>query len=272
MVVTARDMIPDEQPGILEMDQLNRNSKFRYVVNKESGLSLEFDTAEDVFFPTHTSELLIKGARESIRTPGKLLDLGCGIGLCGLVLARLGHCEPPVYLSDISARAMLLSKLNAQKLGVPAVFRQDSLFNPWVDERFDVIVDDVSGISEDVAKVSPWFPEGVGCQTGKDGTALTVSVLQRAPRHLNRDGMLIFPVLSLSREERILDEAHMCFSQVSLIGEQVWFLPEEMLKHFDIIAPLVEQGLIRLEQKFGSWLWTTKIYKAMSPRDIAEAR
>ena len=268
-MATALDAIPNDYLVTLGMNQLNQTSKFRYLVNKESGLSLEFDTAEDVFFPTHTSELLIKGARESIRTPGKLLDLGCGIGLCGLVLARLGHCEPPVYLSDMSARATLLSKLNAQKLGVPAVVRQGSLFNPWVDERFDIIVDDVSGISEDVARVSPWFPEGVECQTGKDGTALTVSVLQRAPRHLNRGGMLIFPVLSLSREERILDEAHIYFSQVSLVGEQVWFIPEEMLRHFDIIKPLLDQGLIRLEQKFGSWLWTTKIYKAMSPRDLA---
>lgn len=242
------------------------SKSFSYTIDKTNNHSLEFETAENVFFPTHTSQLLIQGARKSIQKPGKLLDLGCGIGVCGLALAKLGYCEPPVYLSDISDDAAKLANRNAERLEVPAVIRQGSLFSAWAGEQFDVIVDDVSGVSEDIAKFSPWFPPGVECQTGRDGTRLIVGVLQRAPEYLNRDGMLVFPVLSLSNEQRVLDEAHMHFSEVSLIVEQVWFLPEGLLRHFDRLEPLLEAGMIRLEQKFGGWLWSTKIYKATSPR------
>lgn len=227
----------------------------------------ELDTADGVFVPTHTSQLLMKGVRRSIQGqggPGKLLDLGCGIGVCGLVLAKMGACHLPVYLSDVSENATRVAGFNAEKLQIPAVIRQGSLFEPWEEERFDLIVDDVSGMSEEIAQLSPWFPEGVECETGPDGTALIVEVLRQAPSHLTPGGLLMFPVLSLSREEKILEVARTHFSEVSLVGEQSWFLPEELLKHWDKLEALQERGAIHLEHRFGCWLWSTKIYQARS--------
>ena len=42
--------------------------------------------------------------------------------------------------------------------------------------KFDIIVDDISGISEEVAKLSKWF-ENVPCNAGIDGTANIEEVL-----------------------------------------------------------------------------------------------
>ena len=239
---------------------------YRYVVVKTRDIVLPFETAKDVFFPTHTSQLLINGARRAITTPGKLLDLGCGIGVCGLVLATQGLCRQPVYLSDLSERAMALVGANARALKIDVVARQGSLFAPWAGETFDVIVDDVSGVAEDVARFSSWFPAGVACHSGHDGTALVAQIIAETPHHLNPGGVLLFPVLSLSCEHRILDVAHTVFEEVSLVTEQSWFLPEELLKHFDVLQPLLDTGVITLEHKFGAWLWSTKIYQARSPR------
>jgi SAM-dependent methyltransferase len=245
-----------------------QETSYRYTVDRDGGggLTIEMDTAQGVFIPTQTSRLLIQGARQLIQRPGKLLDLGCGIGACGLVLAKLGLCHSPVYLSDSSGRAAAVASENAKKLKLPAVIRQGSLLDPWQGERFDVIVDDVSGISEEVAKLSNWFPEGVDCKTGRDGTALTLRVLEEAPGHLNPGGALLFPVLSLSNENRILEAASLHFSEVSLVVEQTWLLPGELLKHFDKLQSLREEGALRLDQKFGIWLWSTRIYKALFPR------
>ncbi len=236
--------------------------KYLYTVHKGEGPAYEFDTAEEVFVPTATSRLLIEGACRSIQRPAKVLDLGCGIGVCGMVLAKLGYCQFPVYLSDISERAVEVARGNAKRLEVSAVIRQGSLFTPWKGERFDVIVDDVSGVSEEIARLSPWFPAGVECQTGRDGTALVVRFLEEAAEYLKAGGLLLFPVLSLSNEERILEVARSHFENVSLVLEQSWFLPEELLQHLDKLESLREAGIIHLEQKFGAWLWSTKIYKA----------
>ena len=100
------------------------------------------------------------------------------------------------------------------------------------------------------------------CKTGRDGTALIGEVLRQAPRFLNPGGFLLFPVLSLSDEEKILREARRHFRSLSLVADQLWFLPEQLERNFERLEPLLREGAIRLEQKFGRWLWSTKIYKA----------
>jgi len=75
----------------------------------------------------------------------------------------------------------------------------------------------------------------------------------------------------LSHEAKILETAHAVFERVSLVREQSWFLPEELVKRFDVLEPLRDAGLIRLEHKFGAWLWSTKIYQAHAPRDAGKA-
>ena len=235
---------------------------FDYTVDKATGATYRFETAGNVFIPTHTTQLLIQAARRTISRPGKLLDLGCGIGVCGLVLAKLGSCQPPVYLSDVSEKAAGLALRNAERMGLSVEVRSGSLFSPWTGERFDVILDDVSGVCEEIARFSPWFPEGVACETGRDGADLVVAVLEQADRHLAPEGVLLFPVLSLSNADRILETARARFREVSLVAEQSWFLPEELLKHWDLLEQLMKQQTIRLEQKFGRWLWSTQIYRA----------
>jgi len=227
---------------------------------------LEFDTAKEVFIPTSTSELLIQSAQTCITAPGRLLDLGCGIGVCGIVLAKSGVCHTPVYCSDLSEKAAALASHNARIHDVEVVVRVGSLFAPWIGERFDVIVDDVSAVCESIARLSRWFPEGVDCQAGPDGTALVLQILNAAPQHLNPGGMLLFPVLSLSRADRVLDAARAVFEEVSCVAERSWFLPQELLDHLDVVQALQQQGLVHLEYKFGAWLWSTAIYKASRPK------
>lgn len=235
---------------------------YRYEVTKESGEAFEFETADGVFVPTHTSQLLIQAARERIRAPGKLLDLGCGIGILGLTLARLGFCRPPVFFSDLSDQALATARRNAQRMEVAAEFRQGPLFEPWTGERFDCVIADVPGISEEIARLSPWFPEGIECRTGRDGTTLVVQALEQAPSHLNEGGTLLFPILSLSRESRILEAARAHFPEVDLVCQQTWLLPEQLKNHMEKLQLLREEGAIQILQKVGMWLWTVKVYQA----------
>lgn len=221
------------------------------------------ETEEGVFCPTDTSDLLIDAAKLSISLPGKILDIGCGCGAVGIVLAKLGLCKGPLYASDMSNRAVELAKKNAQKMSVEYIALCGSLFEPWAGQKFDVIVDDVAGISDDIARVSSWYPPGVDCNAGRDGTRWIVQVIEQSRQYLKEKGILIFPVLSLSNEEKIMQALKRTYSSYELILKKDWFLSDQIAAKTDILMPLINDGLIKCQKKFGKWIWSTYIYKAI---------
>lgn len=229
----------------------------RYPVDMEE---MPFETQDDVFCPTETSRLLIKACKAAKLTPGKLLDLGCGCGYVGIVLARLGLCKSPVFASDISKQAISLAKKNANEMSIDYIAKCGSLFKVWEDERFDVIIDDVAGISDDIARISPWYPPGVDCNAGRDGTKWIVKIIEQSRRYLVEGGTLIFPTLSLSNEDKILRLLKETYTSYTLIAKQDWFLPDGIASRPEIFIPLIDDGSIRCERKYGKWIWSTCIY------------
>lgn len=227
-----------------------------------SAACLRLKTLSNVFIPTGTSLLLIEAARELIRSPISVLDLGCGCGMTGLTLATLGHCAQPLFASDVSLPAVELIRENARHLGITCVAKVGSVFEPWRGQAFDCIVNDISGISEELAAISPWFPEGVPCGAGRDGTRWILHVLEQAAGYLNPGGVLLFPLLSLSAEQKILHAASLEFTHVKMVAERYWPLPESMAQQPMLIARLAEEGLIHCVRKFGAYVWRTRIYGA----------
>lgn len=238
---------------------------YRYdLKDKKDPLFLELK--EGVFHPTDTSGILIEACGKAISTPKKILDLGCGCGLVGIALARMGLSRGPVFVSDLSGDAIDLARKNAERLSVECVARCGSLFEPWKGEKFDVIVDDVAGISDDIAKISGWYPEGVPCDAGRDGTKWIVRIIKESRDYLTEDGMLIFPVLSLSNEDRILEALKETYSSYEVLAKKDWFLPDGIAARQDILVPLINDGSIKCQKKYGKWIWHTHIYKALSMR------
>ncbi len=125
-------------------------TKYEYKCTGSNGCdsALSFETQQGVFVPTNTTELLIEACRTVLDYPRKILDLGCGSGVVGITLAKLGLCQGPVYASDISTDAVSLAQRNAHRMAVEYVARCGSLFEPWAEEEFDVIVDDVAVVSD----------------------------------------------------------------------------------------------------------------------------
>ena len=162
--------------------------------------------------------------------------------MVGLALHLQGLVKSPLYASDLSESAVLCSRENYRRYGCPAEVRGGSLFEPWRGMTFDVIVDDISGIAQDVAVVSPWF-QGVPCDTGQDGTDLVVEILRSAPRRLAEGGRLFFPVLSLSNVDRLLQVAKETFGAVDRVGRQDWPLPAELKTHMPLLRKLHAAGI-----------------------------
>ncbi len=232
-----------------------------YKYRLSADVTLEFETREGVFFPTSTSNVLIEAIRKHTSQPGKLLDLGCGIGVVGTVLHRMGLVSPPLFASDLGTDAVKVTEQNCARNDCPVVARPGGLFEPWAGSKFDYIVDDVSGVAEEIANVSPWF-RGVSCRSGRDGAELVVKVIREAPPHLEKNGKLFFPVLSLSNTLRLVEEARKCFSTVEMLSHRNWPLPDELMPHLDLLRRLRDDGCIQFEEKYGMVLWYTDVYVA----------
>ncbi len=221
-------------------------------------------TAPDVFYPTSTTVLLLRAARKALaeRRPRSVLDLGCGTGIVAVVLAKLLPADGVAFASDLSPAAVALARRNAEHNGVAVDCRSGSLFDPWRGQRFDLIVDDVAGVSEPLDRLSGWYPPAVPGAAGPDGARWVLEVLEQAPDFLTADGQLVFPVLTLSRERLVTDRARLRFAAVDQVEQQWYPLNEQLLEHLPLLEHLAAAGEIRMEKRGSRWCWATTIYVA----------
>ena len=241
---------------------IQNSSEIKFLLDPEREITLA--TAPGVFTPTTTTNLLIQAVQKSISGKHTLLDLGCGTGVVGLSLYNHGLVKPPLYASDLSVSAVQCSRKNFDRYGCQAEVLGGSLFEPWKGKKFDVIVDDISGVAEDVAIVSPWF-EGIPVETGRGGTDLIVDIIRNAPNYLVDGGLFFFPVLSLSNADLLLEEAKKVFNNVELVSRLEWPLPAELKPHLTLLRTLASEGNIKLQERFGMIVCYTEIYCACTP-------
>jgi 2-polyprenyl-3-methyl-5-hydroxy-6-metoxy-1,4-benzoquinol methylase len=216
------------------------------------------------FRPTGTTKLLIQAVQQTLPLkPVSLLDLGCGTGVVGIALHMLGLVNPPVFASDLSDAAVECSRGNFERYACRAEVRRGSMFEPWANRKFDVVVNDISGVAQEVAAVSPWF-DGVPCASGKDGTALVADIIRQAPAQLTAGGKFFFPVISLSNVGVLLEQATGHFRTVERVARQDWPLPPELKAHLALLEKLQSEGHVKLHQRFGMTLWYTEVYCAFN--------
>lgn len=220
-------------------------------------------TSPEVFYPTSTTTLLLTSVRQFANlAAASALDIGCGCGIVAVALAKLILPNVAIYASDISEAAVKLAKRNAEEAQLAIDCRCGSLFAPWAGMQFDLIVDDVAGMAEPIARRSQWYPPHIHSDAGEDGSRWIVSILSQAPEFLTAQGQIFFPVLTLSNEAKILNTAQKYFAKVELLTEQWYPLGSDLLPHLNLIEDLMARGLIEIKRKGSRWLWATKIYRA----------
>jgi methylase of polypeptide subunit release factors len=121
-------------------------------------------------------------AQMTVRTPVEsALDLGTGCGVQSLHLAT--HARH-VVATDVNARALWLTRLNAGLNEVDLDVRDGSFFEPVAGERFDLIVTNPPFV------ISPATGERlVYRDSGLPGDLVVEHIVRRAPRHLAPGGL-----------------------------------------------------------------------------------
>jgi methylase of polypeptide subunit release factors len=220
----------------------------------------ELDIVPNIFKPNTTTEVFIAQLGQ---LHGKtVLDLGCGAGPISIAAALAG--ADLVFAGDIMHLACEATQANVRKNGVEGrVFvKQGYLFEPFGPMEFDLIVCDVSGIADAVARISPWYPISIPTG-GPDGTDLTIGVLRESKKHLKPHGSLLFPVISLSNSTRIIAAAKEEYGdKIYEVASKMIPFSKELYEHIELLQQLKQRQLIDFIQRGSRFLWNLSIYRA----------
>lgn len=164
---------------------------------------LIFKSASGVFSAREidkASKLLIEKAE--IPTHSRILDLGCGYGMLGVVAAK-GCPTCYVILTDINKRAVRLAKENIllNRVG-NAEARQGDMYESLQDGKFDVIL------------LNPPMA------AGRD---VVLRMIREAPKYLNNYGSLQIVARKTKGGEFLFKEMKKLFSEVKTLAKSGGF-------------------------------------------------
>jgi precorrin-6B methylase 2 len=220
-----------------------------------------------VFAPTFTSKEVAEGL--VVNEGDTVIDVGCGSGVLSFVAARLGAGR--VYGTDANPQAIRFARRNAAMLGLDRSvdLREGSLFEPLEGIQADVVIGDVSGVPDDIAAVSDWFPGGFS--GGPTGAEVPVAMLEASRTHLRPGGRLYLPTGSIQDEGAVLRAARKIFGEGRMrqLRERLLPLPAK-ISETAVVRRLMDSGMVNLIRKGSRVLWQLRIWECTAPPSPAE--
>jgi SAM-dependent methyltransferase len=216
--------------------------------------------APGVFPPSATSRALAD--QLDIREGETVIDVGCGTGVLSLVALRLGAGR--AYGVDIIEESIPTARENARRMGLEdrVDFRAGNLFEPLRDVSADVIIGDVSGIPDDLAAETGWFPGGHA--GGPTGAEVPVAMLESMGDCLRPGGRLYLPTATIQDESSVIAAARRIFGAANLVNvaEREFPLPA-LVARSKAMARMVTDGLVRLRHRGSRLLWRLAIWRCV---------
>lgn len=161
--------------------------------------NFKFKSCDDVFSKDRVdygTKVLIETIVKHIDLNGDVLDIGCGYGAIGIVLAKV-FPNAHFTLTDINNTAVVLSQENSQKNKVDNIIQ---IFK-----------------SEGYQKIDKMFDFVITNPPIKAGKQNLLSILSGAYDHLRENGKLIFVIKKKHGEESIKKHLESLFSKVEIL-------------------------------------------------------
>ena len=187
----------DPQAAALFQTLLERRSEgepVAYIVGYRDFWTLRLMVDARVLIPRPETELIVERALALVLDPAaSVADLGTGSGAIPLALAseRQGWA---ITATDVSAAALEVARTNAQALGARIEFVQGSWFEPLQSRRFNLVTSNPPYIAAGdpaLAEANVRYEPSLALTAGPDGLVALRSIIDLAPRHLERHGWLV---------------------------------------------------------------------------------
>lgn len=174
---------------------------FQHIAGKQEFYGLDFMVSPDVLIPRPETEMLVEQAISLLSQKKNPYFGEVGVGSGCISVAVLKHLETARALGlDISAKALAIARLNAEKHGVAdrLNLKKSDIFAVLEDERFDLIVSNPPYIpAKDLAALQPEvrdFDPSIALTDGRNGLTLIERIINRAPGFLKPDGDLLLEI------------------------------------------------------------------------------
>ncbi len=216
---------------------------------------MDLTASDTTFLPSTISQLM--AAVLDVKPGDVVIDVGCGTGVLGMIAAKLGASK--VYGVDASPDVVEVATANARAHGVAdrMEFFQGDLFSPLGDDvTADVIIGDVSGIPDDLAADSGWFPSKTGGGPRVRAAHPHAAAGQAAPR---RGRTAVPPDRDAAGRERHPRRARSAFSSLVKLTERPIPLAGA-LADAKSIKRLLDDGIVQLSERGSRLLWEARVW------------
>jgi release factor glutamine methyltransferase len=197
IIESMRPLDPAELAMLRDLVRRRRaREPIAYLRGEREFYGRAFRVDERVLIPRPDTEALVDVALERTADRSlslRLLDLCTGSGCVAITIARQRPTSR-VLATDISVDALAVARENALRLGAYNVALRESDLFAAVPARFDLVTanppyiasSDVPGLMPDVRDFEP----RLALDGGSDGLDLIRRIVDEAPGHLERDGVL----------------------------------------------------------------------------------
>ncbi len=137
---------------------------------------------------------LIRDSLPKDLTGLRVLDMGCGSGILGIEAAKRGGIVTAV---DVDDEAIKKTSDEKEKQGVKITVKKSNLFSNLTGEEFDLIICNPPYLPNE-----PTDPD-IALDGGREGWEFISRFLNKARKHLNKEGKIILLYSSRTNPEKV---------------------------------------------------------------------
>ncbi len=175
------------------IDRAAQGEPVQYIMGYAYFSGLRFIVTPDVLIPRADTETIVRWAVQNTPLNARVLDVCTGSG-CIAVALKNQRSDLEVFAGDISEKALVVARKNAQRNGTDIDFMCGDLCASYGDSAFDIILanppyideHEMKGLPKNVREFEPY----AALYGGADGLDITRRLISEATARLNSGGAL----------------------------------------------------------------------------------
>jgi len=196
---------------VVGVERLKKHEPLQHILGYHWFYGRKFNVNEDVLIPRYETEELVANVLLDIdehfpNNEVKIVDIGTGSGAIAISLA-LEEPRVSMYASDISEKALIIAKENAQALGANISFIQGDMLEPLIvnEIKVDILVSNPPYIpkNQSIEASVKNFEPSIALFGGEDGLYFYREILKKAHKVINDKSILAFEI-GFDEKEAIL--------------------------------------------------------------------